>query len=318
MLHRSLHFLLLLTLGATQLPACAQAPETPKDTAAAPTAKLPWLQGLLDSSAVLRQHQVGISLADAATGEPLVRLQRGAVFHAGQHDEAAELLRRPAPAARLAAQPALLLAGRHAVFSGHRRPYFSARRCALAAGPMLFCKAGPKSCWLIATLPRVPAYGPSWSWDDYNYYFQPERTAFPLYGNTVRFYAAAPLPRGPGRVGAACRLRGAAAAGAGAAARLCAAHRAGPGGLPPLARPSTPAPTCAAPSSKTGFYAASLAKKWVDEVPFRTSRTLLLRLLGDTLRRAIVGAAWRPRPGATASAPCAACPSTRSTAACCA
>ena len=38
-------------------------------------------------------------------------------------------------------------------------------------------------------------------------------------------------------------------------------------------------------------------KKYVDEVPFRTSRALLLRLLGDTLRRAIVGAAWHPRPG---------------------
>jgi D-alanyl-D-alanine carboxypeptidase/D-alanyl-D-alanine-endopeptidase (penicillin-binding protein 4) len=38
-------------------------------------------------------------------------------------------------------------------------------------------------------------------------------------------------------------------------------------------------------------------KKWIDEVPYRTSRTLLLKLLGDTLRRAIVGVVWHPRPG---------------------
>jgi D-alanyl-D-alanine carboxypeptidase/D-alanyl-D-alanine-endopeptidase (penicillin-binding protein 4) len=37
-------------------------------------------------------------------------------------------------------------------------------------------------------------------------------------------------------------------------------------------------------------------KKWVDETPFVTSRGLMLRLLGDTLRRATSNATWRPRP----------------------
>lgn len=37
-------------------------------------------------------------------------------------------------------------------------------------------------------------------------------------------------------------------------------------------------------------------RRWVDEVPYRTSRALLLRLLGDTLRRRVVAAPWRPHP----------------------
>lgn len=34
---------------------------------------------------------------------------------------------------------------------------------------------------------QVEAYGPGWSWSWFQYYFGPERTALPIYGNVVRF-----------------------------------------------------------------------------------------------------------------------------------
>ena len=77
---RFLFFLLCAALGTTQLAACAQAPE--KRPAAAPpaAARLPWVDSLLAASPILRQHQVGLSLADAATGEDLFGYQETKYF----------------------------------------------------------------------------------------------------------------------------------------------------------------------------------------------------------------------------------------------
>ena len=299
---RPLYFLILLLLGATQLPACAQAPETPAaDTVAPPTATLPWLQGLLDSSAVLRQHQVGLSLADATTGEVLfgynearyftpASMMKLFSFYAGVH-----LLPDSLPSLRYFSRGDTLF------FQGTGDPTFlhgdvPSRRA------YAFLQSRPEKMLAYCDIATVPAYGPSWSWDDYTYYFQPERGAFPIYGNTVRFYGAAPLPVQRIR---RTKTSVAQVLPAPLPAPLPQRVRVQPRIFAPLTEPAPanflspdidPDTHVRRAPLENRFYAVSSGKKWVDEIPFRTSRTLLLHLLGDTLRRAIVGMPWRPRP----------------------
>ena len=291
---RPLYFALLLALGAAQLPACAQNPP-PASVAARPpaAARLPWLQGLLDSSALLRHHQVGLSLTDAATGEDLFGYQEAKYFTPASNMKlfsfyaGLKLLPDSLPSLRYFRRGDTLFV------QGTGDPTFlhgdvPSRRAFdfLARSPGLLA---------LCDIRCVPAFGPGWTWDDYGYYFQPERGAFPIYGHTVRFYAAAPLvARTPVRRG-----QPAGVAPAGPRVRVLPSYfaplvsPAPPDVVPPGLDPDT---HVLRPLLENRFYLLPSAKRWVDEVPFRTGRPLLLRLLGDTLRRPIVGVPWRPRP----------------------
>ncbi|GAC1592224.1 MAG: D-alanyl-D-alanine carboxypeptidase/D-alanyl-D-alanine-endopeptidase [Hymenobacter sp.] len=294
---RPLYFLLLLSLGAAQLTACAQNAETPVGTPAPPTApRLPWLQGLLDSSAILRQHQVGLCLADVASGEALFGFQDSKYFipasnmklfsfYAGLH-----LLDDSLPSLRYFSRGDTLF------FQGTGDPTFlhgdvPSRRA------YSFLLNRPEKILAYCDIKCVTPFGPGWTWDDYGYYFQPERGAFPIYGHTVRFYAAAPVPARP-RTGGVAAVRPALAA--------LPQVRVLPRCFAPLVGPATselltpgldPDTHVLRDRADNRFHVLPTTKKWVDETPFITSRGLLLRLLGDTLRRATAGAVWRPRPG---------------------
>lgn len=51
-----------------------------------------------------------------------------------------------------------------------------------------FLKNRPEKtlCYLEAPFESTP-FARNWSWDDYNYYYQPERNVFPVHGNIVKF-----------------------------------------------------------------------------------------------------------------------------------
>lgn len=50
-----------------------------------------------------------------------------------------------------------------------------------------FLKNRQEDLYYANNFDQVKAYGPGWSWDWYNYYYATERSAFPIYGNVVRF-----------------------------------------------------------------------------------------------------------------------------------
>ena len=288
---RPLYFLLLLTIGTIQLSACAQAPEK-VPVVAVPMAgqPLPWLDSLLASSPILRQHQVGLSLAYADSARPFYGYQEAKYFV-------------PASNMKLFS----LYAGLHIL--GDSLPslrYFSRRDTLFFQGtgdPTLlhgdvpngrafkFLLGRPERTLAYCDIATVAPFGPGWTWDDYGYYFQPERAAFPIFGNTVRFYATPPAP-----VRAGTRPVG-----------VPQSHiRVLPRFFVPLVGPAPadlrtpgldPDTHIIRALHENRFYMLPTVKKWVDETPFVTSRGLMLRLLGDTLRRATSSAAWRPRPG---------------------
>jgi D-alanyl-D-alanine carboxypeptidase/D-alanyl-D-alanine-endopeptidase (penicillin-binding protein 4) len=232
-----------------------------------------WLEQLVRESAVLRQHHVGLHLADATTGEAVLTLNDDRYFtpastmklfslYAGLHLLPADSL------------PSLRYVLRHdsLVFWGTGDPTLlhgdvPSRRA------FTFLKGRPEKLF-YATIPCVAAYGSSWAWDDYNYYYQPERGPFPIYGHTVRFYASA----GQSRPRVLPRYFGVQTSPV-------------PAG--------TPNPTddhVRRPLLENKFSYFPITKKWVDETPFRTGPDLLRQLLRDTLRRPVGVVPFRLRP----------------------
>lgn len=53
-----------------------------------------------------------------------------------------------------------------------------------------FLKNSGKNLYLLNNFDQVNAFGPGWAWDWYNAYYATERSAFPMYGNVVRFQKA--------------------------------------------------------------------------------------------------------------------------------
>ncbi|GGE94120.1 D-alanyl-D-alanine carboxypeptidase/D-alanyl-D-alanine-endopeptidase [Hymenobacter cavernae] len=225
-----------------------------------------WLNKLITDSPMLRQHQVGVCITDVVTGEKLYELNADRYFtpastmklfslYAGLH-----LLGDSLPSLRYVVRHDSLL------FWGTGDPTLlhgdvPSRRA------FDFLQKRPEKLFYLG-IPCVDAFGPGWGWDDFNYYFSPERGPFPIYGHTVRFY---------GRSGQRPRVR------------------------PRFFNPVVQAAPTGATSAdhvrrallENQFTYFPAAKNWVDETPFRTSPELLRQLLQDTLRRPVGLLPWR-------------------------
>ncbi|MBG8555338.1 D-alanyl-D-alanine carboxypeptidase/D-alanyl-D-alanine-endopeptidase [Hymenobacter guriensis] len=263
-----LYLLLLFILAFTCSPARASGDENAEAEVALRSGPH-WLHRLISRSPVLQQHHVGVSLVDVATGERVYQLNEEDYFvpastmklfsfYAGLH-----LLPDSLPSLRYVVRHDSL------IFWGTGDP-------TLLHGDVpsnrafRFLQSRPEKLFYMP-IPCVDTFGPGWSWDDYNYYYQPERGPFPIYGNTVRFYARAGQSQ--------------------------------PRVLPAVFTASVePAPAQYRSTSdhvrrsvlENRFFVLPSQKSWIDETPFRTSTGLLISLLQDTLRKNVGQLPWQP------------------------
>ncbi len=254
-----------LALGLALLPLTLIA--QPAQPAAPRLAPNPiWLGQQLHESALLRRHHVGLSLVDVATGQQLFG------FNEDQYFTPASTMKLLSLYAGLRLLPDSL-PSLHYVLRADTLLFWGTGDPTLLHGDVPsrrayeFLRNRPEKLF-YAAVPAPPSFGPGWSWDDYGYYFQPERGPLPIYGNTVRFYGGAGQPR----------------------------PRVFPAFFRPLTEPApggTPNPAndhVRRPPEENRFLVFPATRSWVDEVPFRTSPGLLLQLLQDTLRRPVLAA----------------------------
>ncbi len=153
------------------------------------------------------------------------------------------------------------------IFTGTGDPSFLHPYLPEAGKPLDFLRSQPQNLYYCSANFQEPPFGPGWAWDDYPYYYQAEKSAFPIHGNVVRIqwkadssdYRIEPalfkkqVVRDSLLGGSSTRFR-----------RLIDQNRFLFNGHPPAAR---------------GYE---------KELPFKYSDSLFVRLLGDVVEREVV------------------------------
>jgi serine-type D-Ala-D-Ala carboxypeptidase/endopeptidase (penicillin-binding protein 4) len=139
----------------------------------------------LTSSADSLKHHAGFVLYDPLKKKNLVSIQGDKYFTPASNTKiftlfaGLKILNDSVPALRWIARNDSL------IFWGTGDPSFLYNEVYQNGRTLNFLQNRPERLFFSSTNFREKAYGPGWSWDDYQLYYQPERSAFPLYGNVV-------------------------------------------------------------------------------------------------------------------------------------
>jgi len=138
------------------------------------------------TSPVLAQHHVGISVYDSARKKTLASYQDDHYFTPASNTKlfsfyaALTALGDSVPGLEYQLQDSVL------VFRGTGDP--SLLHPDLPTSAVVdFLKNRKEELMFSTARTDNPAYGPGWSWDDYNDYYQAERSPLPVHGNIARF-----------------------------------------------------------------------------------------------------------------------------------
>lgn len=176
-------FNLVKTLLLTAL--CLSAATLPAQEAK--TADERAFQALIDESPVFSRIFTGFALYDPETDQHLYQKDADKYFTPASNTKlltfytALQVLGDSIPAMRY------VITGDTLVFWGTGNPMFLHPEIPRDDTLFSFLKTHPKQLFFSPHNYDDERFGPGWSWRDYNYYYQVEKSPFPLYGNMVFF-----------------------------------------------------------------------------------------------------------------------------------
>lgn len=144
---------------------------------------------MFEQSEIMSSHFVGFMLYDPATKEVIYSQHADKYFTPASNTKiftayaALTLLGDSIPALRYAER------GDSLIFWGTGDPTLL-NKAFNGSHVLEFLRSSDKDLYYAAGNYRDKAFGKGWAWDDYPYYYQPEITAMPIYGNVVAFSAS--------------------------------------------------------------------------------------------------------------------------------
>jgi len=260
------HVRLVLYVCLMVFTACNTAKKV-ADSSPAPTTPAPFgpteiKQRILDSEA-RHQRFVGFALYDPALGKMVVEHNTDKYFVPASNTKlftfyaCLKMLGDSIPALKYAVRGDSLL------FWGTGDPTFTHMDLKNSLAYNFLKNRKEKLYYIDAPFTSTP-FAVNWGWDDYNYYYQPERSVFPIHGNVVKFTRSAGRP-----------------------------YTTTPTYFKPFVKTDT-----ARAAHRDAFvrawrtnditYSPKIAQaEFATEVPFITSPEITVKLLGDTLKRPV-------------------------------
>lgn len=144
------------------------------------------LEADIARSSVFAQSNTGFTMLDPATGKTLADVRGDHYFTPASNIKiftlatCLDLLGDSVPALRYFVEDTFLVI-RGVADPTFLHPYFQDFRRSVA-----FLEQSKFQLLLRETTLLEPRFGPGWAWDDYTEAYQPEKTIFPIYGNTLK------------------------------------------------------------------------------------------------------------------------------------
>ncbi len=141
----------------------------------------------IENSTILNQHFVGFVLYDLEEKQTLFEKNASKYFTPASNTKlftfytSLKMLGDSIPAMRY------INKGDSTLFWGTADPSFLHLDSLGNSNVYDFLRTSNKKLFLSTSNYSDARFGAGWAWDDYNYYFSPDRSAFPIYGNVVKF-----------------------------------------------------------------------------------------------------------------------------------